>query len=94
MEGNNTEVWFSQVRNPARTFGEGNFSIVLNASNSAGYHLSPQITFINVSAPQVPASSFTADVTSGAAPLAVRFTDTSAEYSYSLELVVQERGGE
>ena len=48
--GNNTQIWFSDVHNPKWTFGAGNYSIVLNASNSAGYNLSTQVTFINVSA--------------------------------------------
>ena len=48
VTGNNTQVWFSTAQNPNHTFGVGNFSIVLNASNSAGYNLSTQVTFINV----------------------------------------------
>jgi subtilisin family serine protease len=39
---------FNITQNPVHTFGVGNFSIVLNASNSAGYNLSTQVTFINV----------------------------------------------
>jgi len=78
VTGDNTQVWFSKVQDPAYTFGVGNYSIVLNASNSAGYNLSTQVTFINVSAPTLPpVASFTADVTSGTAPLAVNFTDNS-----------------
>jgi len=50
VTGNNTPVWFSTVQNPVHTFGGGNYSIVLNASNSAGYNLSEQVTFINVTA--------------------------------------------
>jgi len=48
VTGNHTQVWFSTAQNPNHTFGVGNFSIVLNASNSAGYNLSTQATFINV----------------------------------------------
>ena len=48
VTGNNTPVWFSTLQNPTQTFGVGNSSIVLNASNSAGYNLSTQTTFINV----------------------------------------------
>ena len=48
VNGNNTQVWFSTVQNPEHTFGVGNYSIVLNASNSGGYNLSTQVTFINV----------------------------------------------
>jgi predicted phosphodiesterase len=45
---NNMPVWFSTEQNPAYTFGVGNYSIVLNTSNSVGYSLSAQVTFINV----------------------------------------------
>jgi len=47
--GNNTQIWFSTSQNPSQVFGIGNFSIKLNASNSAGYNISAQTTFINVS---------------------------------------------
>ena len=50
VTGDNTQVWWSTDQSPTRTFGVGNFSIVLNASNSAGYNLSTQVTFINVTA--------------------------------------------
>ena len=78
VTGNNTPVWFSTEQNPAHTFGIGNYSIELNASNSAGYNISTQVTFINVTvAPIIPVASFSANVTRGSAPLAVSFTDTS-----------------
>jgi len=57
VTGNNTQVWFSTAQNPVHTFGVGNYSVVLNASNSAGYNLSTQVTFINVSDIQLPNSS-------------------------------------
>ena len=77
--GNNTQIWFSTSQNPAHTFGVGNYSIVLNASNSAGYDISNQATFINVSAAVIaPVASFTPSVISGTAPLSVTFTDTSS----------------
>jgi PKD repeat protein/peptidoglycan/xylan/chitin deacetylase (PgdA/CDA1 family) len=50
VTGNNTPVWFSTDQNPVYTFGVGNYSIVLNASNIWGYNLSTQVTFINVTA--------------------------------------------
>jgi PKD repeat protein len=50
VTGNNTEIWWSTSKSPVLTFGAGNYSIALNASNSAGYDLSTQTTFINVSA--------------------------------------------
>jgi len=55
VTGDNAQIWFSTVQNPVQTFGVGNFSIVLNASNSAGYNLSTQVTFINVTASSVAA---------------------------------------
>jgi outer membrane protein assembly factor BamB len=58
--GNNTQVWFSTVQNPTHTFGVGNYSIVLNASNSGGYNLSTQVTFINVTAVPAPVTNATA----------------------------------
>jgi len=78
VTGNNTETVFSTIKNPTHSFGVGNYSIVMNASNSAGFDLS-QVTFINVSAAVVaPVASFTPSATSGTAPLAVTFTDTSS----------------
>ena len=54
VTGNNTAVWWSTVRNATQTFGAGNFSIAVNASNSAGYNISTQVTFINVTAANTP----------------------------------------
>jgi hypothetical protein len=53
VTGNNTPVSWSTERNATQTFGTGNFSIALNASNSAGYKIATQVTFINVTAPAV-----------------------------------------
>ncbi|MGA2121923.1 MAG: hypothetical protein ABSG49_07755 [Methanoregula sp.] len=53
VTGNNTPVSWSTERNATQTFGAGNFSIALNASNSAGYKIATQVTFINVTAPAV-----------------------------------------
>ncbi|MCX6684680.1 MAG: DUF2341 domain-containing protein [Methanoregula sp.] len=47
--GNNTVTVFSTIQNPVMTFGAGNYSIVLTASNSGGVNVSSQVTFINVS---------------------------------------------
>jgi PKD repeat protein len=57
VAGNNTQVVFSTVKNPAHTFGVGNYSIVLDASNSAGHGISTQGTFINVTALIAPTAS-------------------------------------
>ena len=76
--GNNTQTWWSTVRNATQTFGVGNFSIALNSSNSAGYDISTQVTFINVTAAgAAPVASFTSNVTSGTVPLTVQFNETS-----------------
>jgi PKD repeat protein len=47
--GNNTQIWFSQLQNPTYTFGVGNWSIALNASNGAGYNITPNMYWVNVS---------------------------------------------
>ena len=47
--GNGTAVSFSTLQNPVLTFGVGNFSIALNASNAGGFNTSTQVTFVNVS---------------------------------------------
>ena len=58
VTGNNTQVVFSTIKNPRHTFGTGNYSIVLDASNSAGHGISTQVTFINVtSVPDVKAET-------------------------------------
>jgi PKD repeat protein len=78
VTGNNTEVWFSQVQNPVYTLGVGNWSIVLNASNSGGSDISSQVTFINVTAAQIVLTvDFSANATSGTIPLVVQFNDIS-----------------
>jgi PKD repeat protein len=51
VTGNNTEVWWSQEKNPAIAFGVGNWSIKLNSSNSVGYNITPGTYFVNVSPP-------------------------------------------
>ncbi len=48
VTGDTTQVVFSTIQNPVHTFDVGNYSVELNASNSAGYGISTQVTFINV----------------------------------------------
>jgi PKD repeat protein len=79
VAGNNTQTWFSTLQNTTASFTTGNYTIALNASNSYGYSISTQTTWINVTAP--PVASFTTNVTSGVKPLAVAFTDTSTNAS-------------
>ncbi len=76
ITGNKTPVTFSTVQSPVQVFGIGNFSIALKATNSGGSGVSTQVMFINVSEP-VPLANFSADKTSGTAPLTVQFTDKS-----------------
>jgi len=72
--GNNTQIWFSTSPNPTHTFGVGNYSIVLNASNSIGYNLSAQVTFINVTSTPVNLTSTIVYSTSGTATRVVLLT--------------------
>ena len=86
VTGNNTAVSFSTVQNPTHPFSYGNYSIWLNASNSYGYNITPNLVFVNVSR-TAPMATFTSNVTSGLNPLAVQFNDTSYLGSSSGEKV-------
>lgn len=77
VTGNNTQVWFNITQNPLHTFGIGNFSINLNASNPTGSNISTKIVFINVSAPAIPIADFTSVITGSTPPVSVQFNDTS-----------------
>jgi len=67
---------FSSAQNPSYTFtGVGNYTVVLNASNGAGF--SNITKYINVTA-ILPIVNFTSNVTSGLIPLNVMFNDTSS----------------
>jgi PKD repeat protein len=56
--GNNTITVFSTLQNPVMSFGAGNYSIALTASNSAGSNTSSQKTFINVTGVISPGSYY------------------------------------
>ena len=77
VTGNNTWTNFATTENPVWTFGTGNYTVNLTATNSGGSSTFTNTTFINVTAAQKPIASFTMNVTSGSSPLAVGFTDTS-----------------
>lgn len=79
VTGNNTPVSFSTSQNPSQSFGIGNFSIKLNASNSAGSNISAQTTFVNVSStPELPISAnFTSTPNPSNTGQSVQFNDTS-----------------
>ncbi len=56
----------------------GIYTVTLNVSNPAGFDLVTKTDYITVSAPAVaPVAAFSANVTSGYAPLAVQFADLS-----------------
>lgn len=65
------------VQNPTHTYSEeGSFTVTMTASNTAGSSTATKIDYIT-SILDEPIASFRADVTSGIAPLAVQFNDTS-----------------
>ena len=69
------------VQNPVHTYqASGTYNVSLTASNAGGSNTSTRTNYIVVSAAPVtpPAANFTGTPTSGTAPLAVTFTDLSA----------------
>ncbi len=68
------------AQNPVHTYAEaGIYTVNLTATNSAGSNTVSQAGYITVNTAVItPVASFTASTTSGTAPLAVTFTDTSA----------------
>jgi PKD repeat protein len=74
----------SNVQNPVYEYtSPGNFTVVLTATNTAGFNSSAITQDINVSAVTTPVVSFMSDTTSGIVPLTVRFTDTSTNHPTS-----------
>jgi trimeric autotransporter adhesin len=72
----------STAQHPSHTYSAaGTYTVKLTVSNSAGSHTVTKTGFITVGAPppqpSAPVADFTATPTSGTAPLAVAFTDTS-----------------
>ena len=63
-------------RTRRRRISSGTYAVTLTATNAMGSNTVTQPGYITVNA-AVPVSSFTANVTSGAKPLTVQFTDTS-----------------
>jgi PKD repeat protein len=81
ITGNGTVIWFSvgATNEPVWSFGIGNYSIVLNASNGDGFNISPSnISFVNVSKILfIPVANFSSNVTSGNLNFSVQFYDNS-----------------
>ncbi|NYJ05835.1 PKD domain-containing protein [Petropleomorpha daqingensis] len=66
------------TQNPAHTYTTpGTYQVTLTATNTTGSTTSAATTITVSSAPVAPTATFTVDKTSGTAPLAVQFTDTS-----------------
>jgi len=66
------------VQNPVHTYTTaGTYTVSLNATNANGSDVSVRTDYITASGPK-PAPDFTADITTGGAPLSVQFTDLSA----------------
>lgn len=65
------------VQNPTHTYtSEGTYTVTLTATNSIGSSTATKVDYITANLNE-PIASFTADVTSGTAPLIVQFNDTS-----------------
>jgi len=68
----------SSEQTPSHTYtSTGRFTVSLNATNAGGSNITTRIRYITVNLP-VPVANFTANVTSGIAPLPVSFTDQSS----------------
>ncbi|MDI9395110.1 MAG: DUF3344 domain-containing protein, partial [Euryarchaeota archaeon] len=77
---NNDGTIDSTDQNPLFTYNNaGNYTVNLTVTNAGGSDFEVKRNYINVSEPPTPKpdASFTADVTSGTAPLTVNFTDQS-----------------
>jgi len=81
VTGNNTWVPLGTTRDTTPTFGVGNWSINLTATNEVGSDISDQITFVNVSSSPTPTVSFAATPTTGVNPMTVEFNDTTTSTS-------------
>lgn len=76
----------SDEENPAYEYEDGGtYSVIFTATNSEGSNTTTVSKCISVTAITAPVPLFSADVTSGTAPLTVRFTDTSTNSPESWE---------
>jgi parallel beta-helix repeat protein len=68
----------STLQNPLHTYtSAGSYSVTLVAANTAGSDEVVRTDYIIVSTPPAPVAAFSANLTSGAAPLKVKFSDQS-----------------
>ena len=76
---NNDGTTDATTQNPTYTYAAaGTYTVKLTASNGAGPNTATKTNYITVTAaPVAPVANFTANRTSGVAPLAVLFTDSS-----------------
>ncbi|WP_440950380.1 PKD domain-containing protein [Methanosphaerula subterraneus] len=84
--GENLTAWswnfgdgnLSTEQNPVHTYAlTGNYTVNLTVTNTSGSNSSVKADYILVSTQPQPVANFTANVTTGTAPLAVQFNDTS-----------------
>ena len=69
----------STTQSPTYTYTTaGTYTVNLTVTGTAGTDSEIKASYISVSAPVVPSAAFTVNTTSGTVPLAVKFTDTSA----------------
>jgi PKD repeat protein len=70
------------VQNPVHTYASaGNYTVSLNATNTAGLNITTKTSYINVTeAPPGPVADFSGTPTSGVLPLTVQFNDTSTGF--------------
>lgn len=76
--------YVSTEKDPEHTYSdEGTYTVILVVENTAGSDTKTRTKYITVAEADDPVASFTADVTSGDAPLTVEFEDTSTYYPTS-----------
>lgn len=69
---------YSDNRNPVHTYSKpGKYTVKLHSYDVGGQNMITKYHYITVTDPNVPLADFSANITSGPAPLVVLFTDTS-----------------
>ena len=73
--GDNTS---STAQNPSKTYSSaGTYTVKLTATGSGGSHTVTKTNYITVNQPTAPVANFSANQTSGTAPLTVQFANSS-----------------